>query len=100
VPVDETHHRYLIAWGSKVRDAQDALWVEHDVRTRWSYLEYEGFNRSDILANTGSQRAYSEEGYQFGEKENLTRADGYVLTWRRIAAKHNRGLQIRYGGKK
>jgi carbazole 1,9a-dioxygenase terminal dioxygenase component len=100
VPVDETHHRYLIAWGSKVANAEEALRVEHDVRTRWSYLEYEGFNASDITANEGSQRAYAEDGYEFGEKENLSRSDGYVLTWRRIAAKHNRGLQVRYGGRK
>lgn len=99
VPVDETHHRYIIAWGKKVSSEGEALRAEHDVRTRWSYLEYEGFNASDIVANEGSQRAYSEPGYAFGEKENLSRVDAYVLTWRRIAAKHNRGLQVRYGGK-
>lgn len=100
VPIDETHHRYLIAWGKRVSSAEEALEAERDIRTRWSYLEYEGFNASDILANEGTQRAYSEEGYAFGEKENLSRIDGYVLTWRRIASKHNRGLQRRYGGKK
>ena len=100
VPIDETHHRYIIAWGKKVSSEGEALQAEHDVRTRWSYLEYEGFNQSDILANEGSQPAYEEEGYEFGEKENLSRIDAYVLTWRRLAAKHNRGLQVRYGGKK
>lgn len=100
VPIDETHHRYIIAWGTRVSSAEEALEAEHDIRTRWSYLEYEGFNASDILANEGTQRAYSEKEYGFGEKENLSRLDGYVLTWRRIASKHNRGLQEPYGGKK
>ncbi|MEK6443875.1 Rieske 2Fe-2S domain-containing protein [Pseudonocardia sp. T1-2H] len=100
VPVDETHHRYIIAWAKKVSSEVEALKVEHDVRTRWSYIAYDGFNASDVRANEGSQRAYSEDGYEFGEKENLSRIDAYVLTWRRLAAKHNRGLQVRYGGKK
>lgn len=100
VPIDETHHRYIIAWGKYVANAAEALKVEHDVRTRWSYLEYQGFNKSDVLANEGTQRAYSAPGYAFGEKENLSRIDGYCLMWRRMAAKHNRGRQVRYGGKK
>jgi len=100
VPIDETHHRYIMAWGKKVSSEGEALKAEHDVRTRWSYFEYEGFNKSDVLANEGTQRAYSEAGYAFGEKENLSRIDGYCLMWRRMAAKHNRGRQIRYGGKK
>jgi carbazole 1,9a-dioxygenase terminal dioxygenase component len=100
VPIDETHHRYIIAWGKKVSSEGEALKAEHDIRTRWSYLEYEGFNKSDILANEGSQAAYDEPGYAYGEKENLSRIDAYVLTWRRMAAKHNRGVQIRYGKKK
>lgn len=100
VPIDETHHRYIIAWAKKVQSEGEALKAEHDIRTRWSYLEYDGFNASDILANEGSQRAYSEEGHEFGEKENLSRIDAYVLTWRRMASKHNRGLQVPYGGKK
>lgn len=100
VPIDETHHRYIIAWGKKVSSEAEALAAEHDVRTRWSYLEYDGFNASDVLANESSQRAYSEEGYAFGEKENLSRIDGYVLSWRRIASKYNRGLQVPYGRKK
>ncbi len=100
VPVDETHHRYIIAWGCKVASEGEALKAEHDIRTRWSYLEYEGFIKSDILANEGSQPAYDDPNYAYGEKENLSRIDAYVLTWRRLAAKHNRGLQVRYGGKK
>ena len=100
VPIDENRHRYIIAWAKKVETENEALAMEHDVRTRWSYLEYEGFNRSDVLANEASQRAYAEPGYAFGEKEHLSRIDGYVLTWRRVASQHNRGLQVPYGGKK
>lgn len=99
VPVDETHHRYIIAWAKQVSSDAEALAAERDVRTRWTYLEYDGFNKTDVMVNEASQRAYSEAGYAFGEKENLSRIDGYVLTWRRIASKYNRGLQVPYGGR-
>jgi carbazole 1,9a-dioxygenase len=99
VPIDETTHRYFIAWGKLIDRPDEQESFRADVESKWINLGYENFNRYDVLLNNGMQAFYSDPDRAYGEGQILTRNDGYIIAWHRLATKHNRGIQLRYAGK-
>lgn len=95
VPVDEKNHRYFIAWGKPCETDADKAAFAHEVHTKWKYLGYEQFNRTDLIANLGVETG--TDGLAYRSVENLFEGDGYTLVWRRLASQHNRGVQTRRG---
>lgn len=95
VPIDEHSHMYTIVWGKKdVKSTEEAHRFLEEVETRWRHWGYDLFNVEDVTAREGMERYYTadERGW---EKEWLCEADTHVITWRRVASKHNRGIQKR-----
>lgn len=99
VPIDEKRHRYFICWGKWETEAEARVEFRHEVETKWVNLAYENFNRYDVLLNNGMEDFYAAPGFEYGQRHLLGRTDGYTIAWHRLASKHNRGVQIRYGGK-
>ena len=97
VPIDETTHRYFIAYGKRTTDMNEQLAFSQEVVTVWKHQGYDNFNWYDTKFNNGMQEFYADERFQYGQQETMSRGDGYTLTWRRLASKHNRGIQTRYG---
>lgn len=62
-------------------------------------LGYENFNRYDVELNNGMQAFNADPEHAYGARQILCRTDGYTIAWQRLASKHNRGLQRRYGGR-
>ena len=99
VPIDETTHRYFIAWGKWIDEQEEQEAFREEVETKWIRLGYENFNRYDVLLNNGMQAFYADPDRAYGDGQILTRNDGYTIAWHRLATKHNRGIQKRYAGK-
>ncbi|MDN5874367.1 MAG: hypothetical protein L0H29_08315, partial [Sinobacteraceae bacterium] len=95
VPVDENNHRYFIAWGKRTTDAAEKVAFQQEVMTKWRHLGFEKFNATDMLANLAVDNG--TRGFDYRSTENLVESDGYTMVWRRLASKHNRGLQTRRG---
>tara|TARA_R110000787_G_scaffold235621_11_gene342407 strand:+ start:436 stop:1626 length:1191 start_codon:yes stop_codon:yes gene_type:complete len=93
VPVDEKNHRYFIAWGRKTTDPLECAAFREEVKTKWVKLGFEQFNATDLVANMGVE--VGTDGLPYRSTENLFEGDGYTLVWRRLASRHNRGLQQR-----
>ena len=100
VPVDETTHRYMISYAKRTSDPLEMLQFKQEVETVWYHQGYEKFNWYDTLLNNGMQETYEDPDYLYGQRETLSKTDGYTLSWRRLASKHNRGIQTRYGKNK
>lgn len=99
VPIDEHRHRYFICWGKWVTepDAQQAF--REEIANKWIRLGFENFNRYDVLLNNGMQAYYAGGDRYYGEGYVLSRTDGGTIAWQRLASRHNRGIQRRYGGR-
>ncbi|HLY66692.1 MAG TPA: Rieske 2Fe-2S domain-containing protein [Chloroflexota bacterium] len=90
VPVDEHSHRYLVTWGKHVGSQQEAETFYGDVETKWRSI-IRRFNDDDIAAREAMERFYAEEdGWH---RERLFRPDVVITEWRKLASKHNRGIQ-------
>ena len=93
VPIDEHTHAYTIAWGKRVKNDTEAQQFRQEVETKWKHLGFDLFNTEDVLSSEACAKAYGELNYW--EHENLCEIDGYTITWRKLANKHNRGIQRR-----
>jgi carbazole 1,9a-dioxygenase terminal dioxygenase component len=51
----------------------------------------QGFNDDDVWAREAMQRFYADDNGWLHEQ--LFEADGNILEWRRLASRHNRGVQ-------
>ena len=99
VPIDERSHRYFICWGKWTTDPVEQLAFRHEAETKWVALGYENFNRYDVLLNNGMQAFNADPEHAYGSRQIMGRTDGYTIAWQRLASKHNRELQRRYGGR-
>ena len=98
VPVDEHSHNYVVTWGRRVKSDAERQRFFHEVDAVWKALVVHKFNNEDVLAREAMERFYSEEdGWN---REYLYRPDLVLTEWRKLASKHNRGIQRRAGARK
>ena len=91
VPHDEQSHHYIVTWGKRVKDAGEAEQFFHEMDAVWKDLVVNKFNNEDVLAREAMEHFYADEdGWN---KEHLYRPDMVIAEWRRLASKHNRGIQ-------
>ena len=80
------HHRHII---------KAALWLSDlDFPVKLIILPegaLQGFNDDDIWAREAMQKFYADETGWL--REQLFEADGNILEWRKLASRHNRGIQ-------
>jgi carbazole 1,9a-dioxygenase terminal dioxygenase component len=95
VPRDEHSHHYIVTWGKRVKSDvdRDQFYREFDAVVR--ELVVDKFNNEDVIAREAMERFYTEEdGWN---RERLFRPDVILTEWRKLASKHNRGIQRRPG---
>jgi carbazole 1,9a-dioxygenase terminal dioxygenase component len=63
----------------------------------WKDMVVNNFNNEDVIAREAMERFYAEEdGWN---REYLYRPDIVITEWRKLASKHNRGIQRRPGAR-
>jgi carbazole 1,9a-dioxygenase len=95
VPKDEQSHHYIVTWGMRVTDEMQAEEFYREMDAVWKDLVVHKFNNEDVLAREAMERFYAEEdGWN---AELLYRPDLVIAEWRKLAARHNRGIQKKSG---
>jgi carbazole 1,9a-dioxygenase terminal dioxygenase component len=91
VPLDEGSHHYIVTWGKRVKSDAEAEQFFHEMDAVWKDLVVNKFNNEDVIAREAMEHFYAEEdGWN---REHLYRPDMVIAEWRRLASKHNRGIQ-------
>jgi hypothetical protein len=90
VPIDDKRHEYwsVIAAWCATEDERAEFRYRYD--KYFEPLILREFNDQDIFAREAMQRFYANGGW---EKEQLCVLDTAVVQWRKVAARHNRGIQ-------
>jgi carbazole 1,9a-dioxygenase terminal dioxygenase component len=97
VPRDEQSHHYIVTWGRRVKSDAQAQQFFREIDSVWKDLVVDRFNNEDVIAREAMQRFYAEEdGWN---REYLYRPDVVITEWRKLASRHNRGIQRRPGAK-
>jgi carbazole 1,9a-dioxygenase terminal dioxygenase component len=95
VPKDEQSHHYIVTWGKRVNDVPQAEEFFREMEAVWKDLVVHKFNNDDVIAREAMERFYAEEdGWH---QEHLYRPDLVITEWRKLAARHNRGIQRKSG---
>ncbi len=98
VPRDERSHNYIVTWGRRVANETEERQFFHEIDAVWKQLVVDKFNNEDVIAREAMERFYAEEdGWN---REYLYRPDLVLTEWRKLASKHNRGIQRRPGARK
>ena len=77
--------------GKLVANADEEQQFEREFEARWRPLALEGFNMDDIWAREATEDFYRDDTGWL--REQLFEADGNIIEWRRLASRHNRGIQ-------
>jgi len=91
VPVDVDSHMYWRVLGKRVADAAEAASFRVEFEHLWKPVALHGFNDLDIWAREGLQEFYVDD--DAWSKEHLFKPDLCVVEWRKLASRHNRGIQ-------
>jgi carbazole 1,9a-dioxygenase len=92
VPLDEQSHHYIVTWGQRVTSEAQAEKFFHEIDAVWKDL-MNRFNNDDVVAREAMERFYAEEdGWN---QEILYRPDLVITEWRKLASRHNRGVQTK-----
>ncbi|HSD10543.1 MAG TPA: hypothetical protein VLF14_06150 [Candidatus Binatia bacterium] len=91
VPIDVDTHMYWRVLGKRVKSDAEAAIFRDEFHSLWKTLALRGFNDLDIWAREGMQEFYKDD--QAWSQEHLFKPDACIVEWRKLAAKHNRGLQ-------
>jgi carbazole 1,9a-dioxygenase terminal dioxygenase component len=96
VPRDERSHHYIVTWGRRVTSASEEQAFFDELSGGLKSLVVDHFNNDDVVAREAMERFYSdEEGWAH---ERLFRPDMILVEWRKLASRHNRGIQRRKSG--
>ena len=91
VPLDENSHHYIVTWGRRVKSAAETEMFVREMDAVWKDMVVNNFNNEDVIAREAMERFYAEEdGWN---REYLYRPDIVITEWRKLASKHNRGIQ-------
>ena len=91
VPIDGERHIYLQALGKHVANEDEERRFDDEFEARWRPVALQGFNDDDIWAREAMQVFYADETGWL--REQLFEADGNIIEWRKLASRHNRGVQ-------
>jgi carbazole 1,9a-dioxygenase terminal dioxygenase component len=91
VPHDEHSHHYIVTWGKRSKDDHQREQFVREMDVVWKDLVVHKFNSDDVVAREAMEHFYAEEdGWN---QEQLYRPDMVIAEWRRLASRHNRGIQ-------
>jgi len=97
VPQDEGSHHYIVTWGKRTENDHDAEQFIREMDVVWKDLVVHKFNNEDVIAREAMEHFYAQEdGWN---QEQLFRPDMIIAEWRRLASKHNRGIQRKPGAR-
>jgi carbazole 1,9a-dioxygenase terminal dioxygenase component len=97
VPQDEQTHHYIVTWGKRVENEHESEQFVREMDVIWKDLVVHKFNNEDVIAREAMEHFYAQEdGWN---QEQLFRPDMIIAEWRRLASKHNRGIQRRPGAR-
>ncbi|MBV9119751.1 MAG: Rieske 2Fe-2S domain-containing protein, partial [Chloroflexi bacterium] len=100
VPIDEHHHMYTVIQGGdgSTPERGEAFlkeWREQLATDVWTMpgIEPEGFNNFDALGRWAIEHSYGAEDWW--HRERMYKPDYPIIEWRKLVAKHARGIQKR-----
>ena len=93
VPIDEKSHMYFQVLGKTCHSEEEAEQHRKMVDEVWTDLQLHGFNDDDVWAREAMEDAYTNGGGW--TRERLFKPDACIVAWRKLASKHNRGIQGR-----
>ena len=97
VPQDAESHNYVVTWGRRVKSEAQVAQFVREMDAVWKDMVVNKFNNEDVIAREAMQRLYAEEdGWN---REYLYRPDVVITEWRKLASKHNRGIQKKPGAR-
>lgn len=91
VPVNGERHIYLQTLGKRVASAAEERAFAEEFESRWRPVALQGFNDDDVWAREATEPFYRDDTGWL--REQLFEADGNILEWRKLASRHNRGIQ-------
>ena len=92
---DEHSHHYIVTWGRRVKNEAQIEKFVREMDAVWKDMVVDKFNNEDVIAREAMERFYAEEdGWN---REYLYRPDVVITEWRKLASKHNRGIQRQTG---
>jgi carbazole 1,9a-dioxygenase terminal dioxygenase component len=91
VPIDATTHYYIQTLGKRVTNPEEAAAFQREFEDKWVSLALRGFNDDDVMAREALQTFYEDDSGWI--EETLYEPDVAIVEWRRLASKHNRGIQ-------
>jgi carbazole 1,9a-dioxygenase terminal dioxygenase component len=94
VPIDGARHIYFRALGKVCSNEQERQEFRREFEQRWRSVALEpgGFNGDDIWAREATEPFYRDDTGWL--REQLFEADGNIIEWRKLASRHNRGIQL------
>lgn len=92
VPIDDTRHEYWEVLAMECKTKADRDEFEFKYNKLWKKLALgEGFNNNDLFAREEMQAFYADpRGW---EEEQLCSLDSFVIGWRKLVSRYNRGIQ-------
>jgi carbazole 1,9a-dioxygenase terminal dioxygenase component len=91
VPIDDKSHLYVQTLGARVKTDDDRRRFTAEFESKWKPVSLYGFNDDDIWAREATEPFYADD-YGWID-ETLCEPDNTILAWRRLASRHNRGIQ-------
>jgi carbazole 1,9a-dioxygenase terminal dioxygenase component len=91
VPIDGDRHIYVQALGKRVSSATEERRFDEEFESRWRPVALQGFNDDDVWAREATHPFYADDTGWL--REQLFEADGNIIEWRKLASRHNRGIQ-------
>ena len=91
VPIDEGTHIYFQTLGKHVSTPEAAREWTNDFNSRWRTVALHGFNDDDVWAREATEPFYADDWGWINE--TLCEPDKTLVEWRKLASRHNRGIQ-------
>jgi carbazole 1,9a-dioxygenase terminal dioxygenase component len=91
VPRDENSHYYFQTLGRRCRTADQVAAYEREFVEKWRPMALEGFNDDDVWAREAMVDFYADDKGWINEI--LFEPDMAIVAWRKLASRHNRGVQ-------
>lgn len=92
VPVDDHHHEYWQVLTKTCSTKEEKEEFEVKYRHAWEELALREFNDDDIWSREAMEPFYADNKRGW-EQERLFLLDELTIHWRRLVAKHHRGIQ-------
>jgi carbazole 1,9a-dioxygenase len=91
IPVDATTHCYLQTLGRMTASTEETASFRQEVDEKWVDLALDGFNDDDVWAREATEEFYGDDRGWI--EERLFETDMSIVEWRKLASRHNRGIQ-------